>query len=114
MQGCHVTVISTSEGKRAEALGTLGADAFINSKDPEAIKVCVCVCVGVGGAGVNSRDPEAIKMCVCVGGEVNSRDPEAIKMCVCGGGGSTAETRRPSRCVCVHGGWVGPCSKPFT
>ena len=49
MQGCHVTVISTSEGKRAEALGTLGADAFINSKDPEAIKVCVCAW-WVGGA----------------------------------------------------------------
>jgi cinnamyl-alcohol dehydrogenase len=37
--GVHVTVISTSPGKREEALKELGADAFLVSKDQEAMKV---------------------------------------------------------------------------
>ncbi|KXZ45224.1 hypothetical protein GPECTOR_57g514 [Gonium pectorale] len=36
--GLHVTVISTSESKREEATKVLGADAFLVSKDPEALK----------------------------------------------------------------------------
>ena len=31
--GCEVTVVSTSEGKREEALSRLGADKFVVSKD---------------------------------------------------------------------------------
>lgn len=37
--GNHVTVLSTSEGKRDEAIKELGADAFIISKDEDAIQV---------------------------------------------------------------------------
>lgn len=33
--GCHVTVISTSENKRPEAIEHLGADAFLVSKNKE-------------------------------------------------------------------------------
>ncbi|PNW85730.1 hypothetical protein CHLRE_03g207800v5 [Chlamydomonas reinhardtii] len=36
--GLHVTVISTSEAKREEAVKVLGADEFIVSKDAEAMK----------------------------------------------------------------------------
>lgn len=32
--GCHVTVISRGTGKKEEAISVLGADAFIDSKDP--------------------------------------------------------------------------------
>ena len=37
--GAKVTVISTSEGKRQEAIGKLGADGFLNSRDPEQLQV---------------------------------------------------------------------------
>ncbi len=37
--GLHVTVLSTSPAKEEEALGVLGADAFIVSKDEAAMKV---------------------------------------------------------------------------
>jgi D-arabinose 1-dehydrogenase-like Zn-dependent alcohol dehydrogenase len=37
--GVHVTVISTSPGKREEALKELGADAFLVSKEPESMQV---------------------------------------------------------------------------
>jgi D-arabinose 1-dehydrogenase-like Zn-dependent alcohol dehydrogenase len=37
--GVTTTVISTSPGKREEALKVLGADNFIVSKDPEQMKV---------------------------------------------------------------------------
>lgn len=37
--GNHVTVLSTSESKREEALKELGADAFLISKDQAAIQV---------------------------------------------------------------------------
>ena len=37
--GNHVTVLSTSEAKKSEALNELGADAFIISKDQNAIQV---------------------------------------------------------------------------
>jgi cinnamyl-alcohol dehydrogenase len=36
--GLHVTVFSTSSSKKDEALGVLGADAFVLSKDEEAMK----------------------------------------------------------------------------
>ncbi|KAG0569749.1 hypothetical protein KC19_6G113600 [Ceratodon purpureus] len=36
--GIHVTVFSTSVSKKEEALGVLGADAFVVSKDEEAMK----------------------------------------------------------------------------
>ena len=36
--GCEVTVLSTSEGKREEALKVLGADQFGVSKDEAAMK----------------------------------------------------------------------------
>ncbi|KAG0613520.1 hypothetical protein M758_6G109500 [Ceratodon purpureus] len=36
--GLHVTVFSTSVSKKEEALGVLGADAFVVSKDEEAMK----------------------------------------------------------------------------
>ncbi|KAL8132745.1 mannitol dehydrogenase-like [Apium graveolens] len=36
--GAHVTVISTSEGKRKEATEKLGADSFLVSRDPEQLK----------------------------------------------------------------------------
>ena len=36
--GLHVTVFSTSLSKKEEALGVLGADAFVVSKDEEAMK----------------------------------------------------------------------------
>src|SRR5690242_17378937 len=37
--GCHVTVISTSPAKEHEATKVLGADAFLISKDAEAMAV---------------------------------------------------------------------------
>ena len=37
--GCVVTVLSTSESKRAEAVSTLGADHFVVSKDEASMKV---------------------------------------------------------------------------
>ncbi len=37
--GANVTVISTSESKREEALTVLKADHFLISKDPEQLKV---------------------------------------------------------------------------
>lgn len=44
----QVTVFSTSEKKRAEALKTLKADHFVVSKDEEQMNVshlnCVCAC----------------------------------------------------------------------
>jgi cinnamyl-alcohol dehydrogenase len=36
--GLHVTVFSTSISKKEESLGVLGADAFVVSKDQEAMK----------------------------------------------------------------------------
>ncbi len=39
--GATVTVISTSESKRQEALKVLKADHFLISKDPEQLKVRV-------------------------------------------------------------------------
>ncbi|XP_010432010.1 PREDICTED: cinnamyl alcohol dehydrogenase 8 isoform X1 [Camelina sativa] len=36
--GCKVTVISTSEGKRDEAINRLGADTFLVSRDPKQVK----------------------------------------------------------------------------
>lgn len=39
--GAHVTVISTSEGKKKEALEKLGADSFLVSRDPEQLKVAI-------------------------------------------------------------------------
>ncbi|KAK1380547.1 putative mannitol dehydrogenase [Heracleum sosnowskyi] len=36
--GAHVTVISTSEGKRKEATEKLGDDSFLVSRDPEQLK----------------------------------------------------------------------------
>ena len=36
--GLHVTVFSTSVSKKEEAVGVLGADAFVVSKDEEAMK----------------------------------------------------------------------------
>lgn len=36
--GLHVTVFSTSPSKEEEALGVLGADAFVVSKDADAMK----------------------------------------------------------------------------
>ncbi len=37
--GAHVTVISTSRHKQQEALGLLGADAFLLSNDAAAMQV---------------------------------------------------------------------------
>lgn len=37
--GNHVTVFSTSPSKKEEAINELGADAFLISKDQDAIKV---------------------------------------------------------------------------
>ena len=37
--GCEVTVLSTSESKRTEAVKTLGADHFVVSRDEAAMKV---------------------------------------------------------------------------
>ena len=37
--GMHVTVLSSSLGKREEALSVLGADAFVVTKDEEDVKV---------------------------------------------------------------------------
>lgn len=37
--GAKVTVISTSEGKKDEAINRLGADAFLVSKNPEEMQV---------------------------------------------------------------------------
>ncbi|PNH06839.1 putative mannitol dehydrogenase [Tetrabaena socialis] len=37
--GAHVTVISTSAGKKEEAMKVLGADAFLVSRDPDALTV---------------------------------------------------------------------------
>lgn len=37
--GAHVTVISTSESKKKEALEQLGADSFLISRDPEQLQV---------------------------------------------------------------------------
>nr|KYP66366.1 putative mannitol dehydrogenase [Cajanus cajan] len=36
--GMHVTVISTSPSKKVEALGSLGADAFLLSQDPQQLQ----------------------------------------------------------------------------
>lgn len=45
--GLKVTVISTSPGKKDEAIKHLGADSFLISKDQDQMQVlfCVCVCV---------------------------------------------------------------------
>ena len=53
--GVHVTVLSTSPGKKEEALNVMGADAFVVTKEEEEIKVrasfpcllampCECLC----------------------------------------------------------------------
>ena len=41
--GCEVTVISTSEKKKDEALKVLGADHFLISKNEDDMKVCAAV-----------------------------------------------------------------------
>ena len=43
--GMKVTVISSSPGKKQEALERLGADAFVVSKDAEEMKVCGIVAI---------------------------------------------------------------------
>ncbi|KAG9149626.1 hypothetical protein Leryth_023239 [Lithospermum erythrorhizon] len=45
--GAKVTVISTSIGKKDEAIGRLGADAFLVSKDPEQMKAAVKTMDGI-------------------------------------------------------------------
>lgn len=45
--GMKVTVISTSLGKRDEALGRLGADAFLVSRDPEQMRAAAGTLDGV-------------------------------------------------------------------
>lgn len=44
--GCHTTVISRGTGKKDSALNDLKVHAFVNSTDPEEMKVpatdCVC------------------------------------------------------------------------
>jgi cinnamyl-alcohol dehydrogenase len=39
--GLKVTVISTSPNKKSEATDKLGADSFIDSKDPEQMKAAM-------------------------------------------------------------------------
>ncbi|KQJ95583.1 probable cinnamyl alcohol dehydrogenase 5 [Brachypodium distachyon] len=45
--GMKVTVISSSPGKKEEALGLLGADAFVVSKDPEEMKAAMGTMDGI-------------------------------------------------------------------
>ncbi|GAA0183949.1 oxidoreductase [Lithospermum erythrorhizon] len=45
--GAKVTVISTSIGKKDEAIGRLGADAFLVSKDPQQMKAAVKTMDGI-------------------------------------------------------------------
>ncbi|CAI9111394.1 OLC1v1011614C1 [Oldenlandia corymbosa var. corymbosa] len=45
--GAKVTVISTSESKKKEALEKLGADTFLISKDPEAMQAAVGTLDGI-------------------------------------------------------------------
>ncbi|KAF8688353.1 hypothetical protein HU200_042315 [Digitaria exilis] len=45
--GMKVTVISTSTGKREEALDRLGADAFLVSRDPEQMKAAASTMDGI-------------------------------------------------------------------
>ncbi|XP_027076786.1 8-hydroxygeraniol dehydrogenase-like [Coffea eugenioides] len=45
--GAKVTVISTSEGKRQEAIGKLGADGFLNSRDPEQLQAAAGTMDGI-------------------------------------------------------------------
>ena len=51
--GAEVTVISTSDKKREEALGHLGAQHFLISKDEAAMKVRSALC---GGPHPSSHD----------------------------------------------------------
>jgi D-arabinose 1-dehydrogenase-like Zn-dependent alcohol dehydrogenase len=45
--GMKVTVISTSPGKREEALDRLGADGFLVSRDPEQMKAAMATTDGI-------------------------------------------------------------------
>lgn len=41
--GLRVTVFSTSDGKKDEAVNVLGADDYVNTTDPEQFKVRFCL-----------------------------------------------------------------------
>ncbi|KAG9440138.1 hypothetical protein H6P81_020303 [Aristolochia fimbriata] len=45
--GLRVTVISTSPGKKGEAVGRLGADAFLISREPEEVKAAMGTMDGI-------------------------------------------------------------------
>lgn len=68
----QVTVISTSPSKEAEAIGVLGADRFLVSRDAAAMEAAAdsldgaCVCEEVWGDGEERGFQQNLRRFVCI------------------------------------------------